>query len=220
MARFPILMACILGVTLSACGAPNNTPTTKTVTVTDNGEQFTYTTTTDFQQQSLSKAALSDLEAQMFDAINAERAKGGVCTDPVTGKRVSNPPADPLQLESRIYQAASSYSQTLVKNNIEGHINHADPANKTPTRRMVNAGYKPLAPLNTSGKALFFEESLAYGYLTPAEVIEAWKSESFNHCMTIYVPLTYGAVAVKDGTASDKYQRYWVLNVSGDMAAN
>lgn len=220
-----LLSATILTLTalLTACGGSE---TTKSVTVpvndTQNGKDysFSYVTTKDFQAQIMPVSQMSVLEQQVFAAINEARQAGGSCYNPVTGQYTKNPKVNPLILEAHIYQAAKQHAHSMVVNNYATHIDNTDKTNETPAKRMVNAGYKPLAPDSSkTGTNLYFEESLAFGFQTPQSVVDAWAEkdeyQSYDHCMTLYTPLTYGAVAVEDGTSKNQYPRYWVLNISG-----
>lgn len=187
------------------------------VEVKDSFGTFQYTTTTSFKPIVKPMSELSEHERGLFLEINKERRKGGECTKP-TGEVYKNPPAEPLKFEARIYKAAKKHAENMINDGFAGHINHksAQMNMKTPVRRMVMwAGYTPSAPLKNTDQALFFEENLAYGYFKYAEVVQDWIKESFTHCMTIYEPLSYGAVAVLDGNDKTEYKRYWVLNVSG-----
>lgn len=203
-------------VALVACGDTSVKEPADDVTVNvieQDGSTFPYTTRTDFRPTLKPVSELSADEVALLSALNEERARGGACTDR-QGVRRTYAPTGALNLEANIYRAARAHAQSMVDGNFASHINESDLTLRTPMRRMVKAGYKPLAPVQGKGE-LYFEESLAFGQLTAPDVVQAWKTESFLHCRAIYIPLNYGAVTVVDGRAGNRYGRYWVLNTSG-----
>lgn len=205
-----------VAVALVACGDTSVKEPADEVTVNvieQDGSTFPYTTRADFRPTLKPVSELSADEAALLSALNAERARGGSCTDP-QGKVQVYAKTGALSLEANIYAAARGHAQAMVDGNFASHINESDVTLRTPMRRMVKAGYRPVAPVQGKGE-LYFEESLAFGQLTAAEVVQAWKTESFLHCRAIYIPLNYGAVTVVDGRAGNRYGRYWVLNTSG-----
>lgn len=223
----PHLLALPCLLALSACDdpqTPSPTPTpTATLTVTVHEEpesgvrETTYQTTADFQFRPGVLGDLSPEEQVAWNLLNAERQRGGICTAP-NGQVTRHLPQPPLQLEARIYEAARLYGESLRRWNVAGvpadHYDPSDPAGQTPARRMIRAGYRP-APPTRRDQALFFEENLAFGHDDAAQVLKAWKTESYAHCETLYAPAQYGAFSLTHSPSGTKFKRYWVLNVSG-----
>ncbi|GAA5447675.1 hypothetical protein [Deinococcus depolymerans] len=210
-----VVGAALLGALVSCGDTSVKEPAGEvTVNVTEqDGSAFSYTTRVDFRPTLKPVSELSADEAALLTALNGERARGGSCTDP-QGKVHVYAKTGELSLEANIYVAAQGHAQAMVNGNFASHVNTSDISLRTPMRRMVKAGYRPVAPAQGKGE-LYFEESLAFGQLTAAEVVQAWKTESFLHCRAIYIPLNYGAVTVVNGRAGNQYGRYWVLNTSG-----
>lgn len=218
LSPFLLFLPCLL--VLSACDRPQ-TPSTLTVTIHEEPDsgvpETTYQTAADFQPR---PGRLSDLSLEEQDAwtrLNAERQRGGTCTAP-NGQVTRHPPQPPLQLEARIYEAARLYGESLRRRNVAGvltdHYDPADPEGQTPARRMIRAGYRPVPPTRR-GEVLFFEENLAFGHTDITQVLNAWKTESYAHCETLYAPAQYGALSLTGSPSGTKFTRYWVLNTSG-----
>lgn len=208
MRRVKLGAALLLGALgLTGCGgggAPSAEPVTVTVQDPQYGLSFEYATTAAFtpQRSALPDFPQSGQERAMLEAINAERARGGVCPSG------SFPPARPLQFEAHLHRAATLYGRELAASGRMDlpHRSRAD--NRVPSQRMVDAGYKPVPP---SRVQWVFGESLAAGdQMSPAEVIAAWKG-SPAHCAALFEHIADGAVARVDGAAGT----YWVLNIAG-----
>ncbi|MCD0167068.1 CAP domain-containing protein [Deinococcus sp. 12RED42] len=178
-----------------------------TVTVTDASYNvtFDYKTTKSF---SVSRSALpgfpqSQAEREMLEAINAERARGGVCPSGVF------PAAAPLKFEGHLHKAATLYGRELAASGRLDLPHRSQVDNRVPSQRMVDAGYRPVPP---NGIEWVFGESLAAGMdlTSPAEVIAAWKG-SPSHCAALFEKVLDGTAAQVTGAAGT----YWVLNIAG-----
>ncbi|GGS33737.1 CAP domain-containing protein [Deinococcus knuensis] len=178
-----------------------------TVTVTDTayGVTFEYKTPKSF---AVSRSALTDFpqsqaEREMLEAINAERARGGVCPTGVF------PAAAPLKFEGHLHKAATLYGRELAASGRLELPHRSRVDNRVPSQRMVDAGYRPVPP---NGIEWVFGESLAAGMdlTSPAEVIAAWKG-SPPHCAALFEKVLDGTAAQVTGAAGT----YWVLNIAG-----
>lgn len=241
--KYNMLGISLLAVLLTACGPDGNgglgirqQDVEVNVNERFSQQQWSYISPKGFKPELLQMSQLErQEERELVMAINAERRKGGYCEgkgmDGEIYPRRNFAPQEgkDLKIEGHIYAAAKEYANILNNQNREGHYYKDDIDLSTPAHRMVKNGYKPLPPtllVSETGEIirddgqLFFMESLAYGQLTAEEVINDWKEESYDHCVTIYEPLVYGAVAVVDAKAGNKYQggKYWVFNVSGNMS--
>ena len=206
-----------VAVALVACGPGPSAPSDGkggnasdelvTVTVTDAsyGVTFTYNTPKSF---AVSRSALPDFgqsqaEREMLAAINAERARGGVCPSGAF------PAAAPLQFEGNLHKAATLYGRELAASGKLELPHRSRVDNRVPSQRMVDAGYRPVPP---NGIQWVFGESLAAGMnlTNPAEVITAWKG-STSHCAALFEKVLDGTAAQVTGSAGT----YWVLNIAG-----
>ncbi|GAQ22653.1 hypothetical protein DEIGR_102680 [Deinococcus grandis] len=169
------------------------------------GVNFSYTTSASFTplRAPLPGFAQSQAEREMLAAINAERARGGVCPSGVF------PAAAQLKFEGHLHKAATQYGQELAASGRLELPHRSRVDNRVPSQRMVDAGYRPVPPANVKW---VFEESLAAGegFTDPAEVIAAWKG-SPSHCRALFENIGNGAVARVDGAAGT----FWVLNIAG-----
>ncbi|SMB95502.1 CAP domain-containing protein [Deinococcus hopiensis] len=193
---------------LASCGntssgsAPLDGFSTVYVTDPDFGDTFEYRSPDSFTYAPgpLAGDSVSTAETAMFTAINAERLRGGTCSD---GQ--SFPPVPALQFEGHLHKSASGYAGVLAVSG-SAALPHKT-GDSTPVRRMIAAGFVP-APPNRA--VLRFEESLAMGMTDPAAVIAAWKTSS-RHCAALFSTVSHGAVARADGQLG----AYWVLNTAG-----
>ncbi|GHG23214.1 hypothetical protein GCM10017784_13780 [Deinococcus indicus] len=201
------LVACNPGPSAPSDNGGKNGEEMVTVTVTDASYNvtFEYSTPKSF---AVSRSALPDFpqsvaEREMLQAINAERARGGVCPSGAF------PAAAPLQFEASLHKAATLYGRELAASGKLELPHRSRVDNRVPSQRMVDAGYRPVPP---SGIQWVFGESLAAGMNlnSPAEVIAAWKV-SPSHCAALFEKVLDGTAAQVTGAAGT----YWVLNIAG-----
>ncbi|GGR98250.1 CAP domain-containing protein [Deinococcus sedimenti] len=142
-------------------------------------------------------------ERDMLAAVNAERARGGVCPGG------SFAPVGALQFEGHLHRAATLYGRELAASGGLTLPHRSAVDGRVPSQRMVDAGYRPVPP---RGGQWVFGESLAggAGLTAPAEVIAAWKGSS-SHCAALFGAVSDASVARVDGAAGP----YWVLNTAG-----
>ena len=125
----------------------------------------------------------SAFEAQVFNLINAERAKKGIA---------------PLTRNTKLDAAALRHSKDMACNNF---VDHTGSDGSSPWERMEQAGY------NWTNAA----ENIAAGYSTPASVVAGWMNSS-GHKANILNPNLEDigiGYAYKNGT---KYGHYWTTN--------
>ncbi|MFC3601679.1 CAP domain-containing protein [Deinococcus soli (ex Cha et al. 2016)] len=205
-----VMLGAVVGaLVLVGCGGGGTPPEENQVRVQvvdgNYGVTFEYLTVPTFTplRTALAEFPQSVAEGAMLAAINAERARGGVCP---TG---SFPAARPLQFEAHLHRAATLYGRELVTAGKMELPHRSRVDNRVPSQRMVDAGYRPVPP---SRVQWVFGESLAAGtdLTSPAEVIAAWK-DSPSHCRALFENIGNGAVARVDGAAG----KFWVLNIAG-----
>lgn len=108
-------------------------------------------------------------ESEVLALSNALRAQGLDC-----GSQGSFPPVPPLKLNSALNCAARAHS-TYMRDNLI--LDHVGPEGQSPGDRIALTGYR------TRG----WGENIAYGYATPQEVVEGWKT-SEGHCVNLMRP--------------------------------
>jgi len=205
--RLSVALAALCAL-LIACGpdpVPPPPPGVQVnVTDPDNGNNFSYYSDNFVPARlPLASAPQSAAEVQMLAAINAERARGGVCPT-ASGGTVTFPARDPFVFEGHLHAAATGHAAYMTANS---SVSHRGAGGSTPASRMVAAGYIPAPP---SQKLVIFEESLALNIDQSAEVIAAWKT-SVRHCAALFDVLT-------DGSAARSEQGNvvaWVLDIGG-----
>ena len=204
--RLSVALAALCAV-LTACPSdPPPPPPGVQVNVTDpdNGKNFSYYSDNFVPVRvPLASAPQSAAEAQMLAAINAERARGGICPA-ASGGTVTFPARDPFIFEGHLHAAASGHAAYMASKNL---IDHIGAGKSTPASRMVAAGYTPAPP---SQKLVIFEESLALNIDQSAEVIAAWKT-SVRHCAALFDVLTDGSAA----RSQNGNVVAWVLDIGG-----
>ncbi|ANE42861.1 CAP domain-containing protein [Deinococcus puniceus] len=206
--RLPAALLALCAV-LTACPGSTPPPSGVRVDVTDfdTKQDFTYVSN-NFQaaRAPLSVAPRSTAEAKMLEAVNTERARGGVC--PTSGGgTVAFPVRAPLIFEGHLHAAATGHAAHIVTSQTSTTLSHIGENGSTPARRMVEAGYTPLP---TSGTKAVFLESIALGIDDPTEVIAAWKT-SVRHCAALFDGATDGSAA--RGQRGQTVA--WVLDVGG-----
>ncbi len=108
-------------------------------------------------------------EDRVLELVNAERARGATC-----GEQGRFAPTDPVVSNAALRCAARNHSRDMVE---RGFFDHTNPDGDGPGERIAQTGYVP----RTWG------ENIAYGQLTPEQVVEAWM-DSDGHCANIMNP--------------------------------
>lgn len=123
---------------------------------------------------------ITSLEDGVTELTNAERAAAG---------------CEPVQTDERLRSAARGHSQDMAAND---YFDHTGLDGRSPFDRMSDAGYPDPAG-----------ENLAYGYRTPADVMEGWMG-SDGHRENL---LTCSHRTIGVGLAYDPNGRpYWTQN--------
>lgn len=205
--RLSVALAALCAVLTACPGNPSPPPppgVQVNVTDTDTGKNFSYYSDNFVPARlPLASAPQSAAEAQMLVAVNAERARGGVCPT-ASGGTVTFPARDPIVFEGHLHAAATGHAAYMTNHSSVSHIGLAG---STPASRMVAAGYTPAPP---SQKLVIFEESLALNIDQSAEVIAAWKT-SVRHCAALFDILSDGSAA----RSQNGNVVAWVLDIGG-----
>lgn len=129
---------------------------------------------------SVDTSDVTAMENEVVRLTNAERAAAG---------------CGPVTVDERLRTAARGHSQDMADN---GYFSHTSLDGRSPFDRMRNAGYP-------NGAA----ENIAYGYRTPAEVMNGWMN-SEGHRRNL---LNCSYVAIGVGLAySSSGRPYWTQN--------
>lgn len=130
-----------------------------------------------------SVSAYADLESDVIDLVNDERAAEGL---------------GPLSYDANLTAAARGHSQDMGLND---YFDHIGLDGSTPGDRITEAGYS----WNTYG------ENIAAGYATPAAVVAGWMA-SAGHRANILNPNFCDIGVGYAYVASSTYGRYWTQN--------
>lgn len=135
--------------------------------------------------------AWTEFEDEVLVLTNEERSAGATCGD------TSYPPADPLQSDTRLREAARCHSVDMAENNFVGHEG-SDGSDVSD--RVDETGYQ----------WLLVGENVASGQMTPQQVVDGWM-DSPGHCENIMDPdfedLGVGYVYEDDDDLD--YYHYW-----------
>lgn len=114
----------------------------------------------------------ADLEDQVLERVNEERAAGADC-----GSSGTYAPTGPLAMEDHLRCAARYHSMWMADNDTLAHESPGGDLGDTPWARMSAAGF--------TGTQI--GENVAAGYGSAAAVIEGWM-DSDGHCANIMNP--------------------------------
>ena len=141
-------------------------------------------------------AAWAELELQMLDLVNQERAAGAFCADDEFA------PAGPLEMDDFLRLSARLHSHDMGTRN---YFEHDNLDGVTPTERMRAAGFPGAGPTG---------ENISAGYATAAASVEGLMN-SPGHCRNIMNPdyhvVGYGFADVE----GSEFGQYWTQNFGG-----
>ena len=132
----------------------------------------------------------SDFETQVVQLINQERAAQGL---------------PPLNIDSRLVQAARRHSQDMATNNFFDHIGSDG---STPGQRIREAGYNFVSA----------GETIAGGYPSPSSVVQGWMSSPPHRAILLgdFVDVGVGYVY----QPGSYYGHYWTANFASPSGWN
>jgi uncharacterized protein YkwD len=106
-------------------------------------------------------------EYEVLDIVNQRRSEGANC-----GSEGNFPAAGPLTMQVNLRCAARHHSRDMEE---QGFFDHTNPnTGEGPGERIDNAGYDNWG----------WGENIAWGYQSPAEVMQGWM-DSDGHCSNI-----------------------------------
>ncbi len=135
---------------------------------------------------SFSVKAQQDIKAEIMTEVNSKRHSGCMCGDEYM------PPAKALKWNVKLEKAAVKHARDMHLND---HFDHTGSDGSTLTERIRSAGYE----------WSLIGENLAWGVLTPEEVVKGW-IHSPSHCRTMINPSFREMGAARKG-------KYWVLEL-------
>jgi uncharacterized protein YkwD len=130
--------------------------------------------------------------ADVVDLVNQVRATGANC-----GEHGQMAPADAMQADVRLAEAAEKHSQDMAAHDF---LDHEGSDGRRFWDRATEVGYDGTAR----------GENVAGGYPTPEEVVEAWL-DSDGHCLVLMLPETNEigvGYAFSDHTT---YGHFWTM---------
>jgi len=134
--------------------------------------------------------AQATLEAQVVEAMNAQRAAG---TDCASGAKEVAPP---VAMDAALQVAARCHTMDMVTNNF---FAHSGSNNSRFNERINDAGFE--------GSARF--ENIAVGQRTAESVVQSWMGSESGHCDAIMSPdVTHVGIGFMDGGNAD-WPTYW-----------
>ncbi|TET35420.1 MAG: CAP domain-containing protein [Planctomycetota bacterium] len=130
-------------------------------------------------------------EMEVFDMVNTERAKAGV---------------GPLAWCDGLYACAKAHSNDMCE---RGFFDHTNPEGEGPSERAQygHAGRFTFAPIVPDPYSWGVAENIAYGYTTPAEVMNGWMNSSGHRANILNGSYTHIGVGQCDGCL-----RHWTQN--------
>ena len=134
-------------------------------------------------------AERAQFEDEVLALVNERRAAGADC-----GGEGSFPPSAPLLSNGRLRCAARNHSADMGARDF---FDHTNPDGDGPGERLTSAEYSWAS----------WGENIAWGYLTPQEVVDGWMS-SPGHCANI---MDRGFTELGVGYALDDDAPLWTL---------